>query len=70
METSLEEFRRRFEQTEEITCEVGDKTMQIIESKEQKEKRLKKSEQSLQNLQVWCRSPRRRRGRDNDRESI
>lgn len=41
METSLEEFKSRFEQTEETTSEAGDKTMQIIESKEQKEKRLK-----------------------------
>ena len=50
MKNSLEEFKDRFEQTEENISELEDKTMEIIDAAEQKEKRVQKSEQSLRNL--------------------
>lgn len=36
MKTSLEEFKGRLEQTEERAREVGDRTVQTIESEEHK----------------------------------
>lgn len=42
MKNSPEGFKGRFEQAEEITSELEERTMEIIESKEEKERRLKK----------------------------
>lgn len=50
MKTLLEWFKGRFEEVEERTHKLEDKTMAIIKSKDQKEKKLKKSEQSLRDL--------------------
>lgn len=50
MKNSLEDFKGRFDQSEERINELEDRTMEIIEFEEQKEKRLKKSEQRLRDL--------------------
>lgn len=47
---SLEEFKGRFEQTEESLSELEDRTMGITEFEGEKVKRLKKREQSLRDL--------------------
>ena len=50
MKNSLEQFKGRFEQAEEKTCELEDRTKEIIKAEEQKEKSTKKSEHSPRDL--------------------
>lgn len=47
---SLQRYKTKFEQAEEIISQLENRTIEIIESEEQKEKGSKKSKQSLRDF--------------------
>lgn len=47
MKNMIVNFNNRLNQAEEITCELEDRSLAIIQSEEKKEIRLKKSSESL-----------------------
>lgn len=50
MKSPVEGLNIRFDQAEEITVELGDRSIEIIQYKEKKEKRMEKNEQKLRDL--------------------
>lgn len=49
-ENSFKRLNSSFEEAEEITCKLEDKSIAIIQFEEYEEKRLKKEQQTLRNL--------------------
>lgn len=50
MKSPVEGLNIRFDQAEEITVELGDRSIEIIQYKEKKEKRMEKNEQKLREM--------------------